>query len=172
MLYLSTCVVLTKIIKCRFQCKSEGIMFKDRLKHEQNCLCRPIKCKRQCGMSIRFSESIAHDEFHCPNRLVACCWGCGSDSLKFRNQSVHQNSECAHRVVQCKWGCTIKNLKGGDQDLHHNFCNHRLVECTKGCGEFVKEKDKLHHELNSVGHFSLLFVTFIPTLSLLHECAQ
>ena len=64
-----------------------------------------ISCTRGCGLVLDQSLMREHVANECPNRIVACKWGCGHTELFFKEKEVHELKECMLRHVPCVEGC-------------------------------------------------------------------
>jgi hypothetical protein len=108
------------------------------------CPKRPAICPYNCGDKDIWAEELEeHMNSRCPFRPTYCQLGCETAGIHVSNEEYHRLNECPLRLLQCSCGLNIKSM---DWDEHQQiFCNDRLIYCTLGCGEKMKEEFMANH---------------------------
>ncbi|KAG7387416.1 hypothetical protein PHYPSEUDO_014179 [Phytophthora pseudosyringae] len=140
----------------------------------QDCRKRAVTCDR-CQQSLLEEDRVTHQNAQCPDRLTAC-GVCGQTNLSHAQLSHHRKDECKMRLVTCKYQCFVKSLLAHEKERHETLecafrpiwcplgcgqvfvcntlkrhqraCPMRFVVCGNGCGDELREKDRVDHEEN------------------------
>ncbi|EGZ30237.1 hypothetical protein PHYSODRAFT_467814 [Phytophthora sojae] len=138
----------------------------------QECRKRTVTCA-QCQQTMLEEDRVTHQSSQCPNRLTVCGL-CGQSNLSHAQMAHHRKEECRMRQVTCKYQCFVKLLLAHEKERHEMWectfrpiwcplgcgevfvcntlkrhqrsCPMRFVVCGNGCGEELREKDRVEHE--------------------------
>ncbi|RLN72233.1 hypothetical protein BBJ28_00000522 [Nothophytophthora sp. Chile5] len=138
----------------------------------RECRKRTVTCEL-CQSSFSEDERGTHESSQCTQRLTVCGL-CGQTKLVHAQLTQHRSEECRMRKVTCKYACFVKLLLAHEKEHHEKWectfrpiwcplgcgdvfvcntlkrhqrsCSMRFVKCSNGCGEEMREKDRVDHE--------------------------
>ncbi|KAE9249280.1 hypothetical protein PF002_g5382 [Phytophthora fragariae] len=114
--------------------------------HElHHCPKRHVICPNGCGIEKLWADELKdHLDHSCALRLVSCTNQKCIVRYPFENRAKHLQDECEFRVVVCE--CGEKVFACNTLKRHQRSCPMRFVVCGNGCGEELREKDRVEHE--------------------------
>jgi ankyrin repeat protein len=161
-----------RLVACSLGCGRLVPLYTMEAHLAQECRKRAVTCP-QCQLSLLEENRETHHSTQCPNRLASCGL-CGQTKLSYFRMTHHRREECKMRQVACKYQCFIKVLLAHEREhhelwectlrpiycplgcgevvvcntlkRHQRVCQMRFVACGNGCGEELREKDRVEHE--------------------------
>ena len=130
--------------RCPFGCSA--VMQRNLLNEHLHSLCpkRRVPCPRDCDDKDIWAEELEeHVQSACLLRPADCCLGCGASDITVSSEEYHRLHTCPWRPIQCTCGLIFKYEKF--EEHQSLFCIDRLIFCTLGCGEKLKQEFMLNH---------------------------
>ncbi|KAL7999527.1 putative Zinc finger, TRAF-type, Zinc finger, RING/FYVE/PHD-type, ankyrin repeat-containing [Plasmopara halstedii] len=127
------------------QCQ-QVVIEENRTTHQKTaCPYRATSCIL-CGQTnLVYAQMGQHRSEECKMRSVTCKYQCYGKVLVAHEKEWHELWECALRPIYCPLGCS-KTFPCNTLKKHQQVCTMRFVVCGNGCGEELREKDRIDHE--------------------------